>query len=155
MNWRPDPGHLALLQEFIRSRVAAGDSDQDIRDRLVVRRPGYRAALERMRAAGVTDDEIRSYLDWWWTLEFGSGQTTIPDYIETARLLASSGPTAIDGLTVETIRETLVGWTDAWPPTQDALADEMQVSARRLRQVLHDAGMSWNVLVAEAAEKRK
>lgn len=87
MNWRPDPGHLALLQEFIRSRVAAGDSDQDIRDRLVLRHPGYRAQLERMRADGATDDEIRSSLDWWWTLEF-VGNTTIPQYIETARLLA-------------------------------------------------------------------
>jgi hypothetical protein len=154
MNWRPDPGHLALLQEIIRSRVAAGDTDQQIRDRLVLRSPAYRAELERMRADGASDEAIRSILDWWWQVEF-VGNTTVPQYLETARLLAPPSPTTIDGLTLEAIRRTLDGWTgDDWPPTQDALADEMQVTGRRIRQVLRDAGTTWKVLLGEAARRR-
>jgi hypothetical protein len=69
------------------------------------------------------------------------------------------GPPRGGGLTIEGLRKALDSWRAdhrrEWPPTQPALGDiELKgLSARRIGQVLHAAGTTWDLEIG-AAEGR-
>jgi hypothetical protein len=62
------------------------------------------------------------------------------------------GPPHGLGLTIEAIRAALREWPAGWPPGQTELTD---YSARRVRQVLEEAGTDWRTELAAAETERE
>jgi hypothetical protein len=59
------------------------------------------------------------------------------------------------GLTIGRVVDELVAWRGEWEPTEDNFAEfALQVTSRRLRQVLDDAGTTWRNVLEDAAMRR-
>lgn len=81
------------------------------------------------------------------------------DVVPGPRAEALSGvrgdPPPVAALTVVRIVDELMAWSGDWPPPQDAFApDALGVTDRRLRQVLRNAGTSWQDVIMEAGARR-
>jgi hypothetical protein len=84
----PDAATIEALEGVIRARFDAGDTDEEIRNRIVLEAGPYRAKADHMRMveAGLSEERIQDRLDLEWTLIPEAG--TLNRYLRAIRLTA-------------------------------------------------------------------